>query len=434
MKIFSADAPDFADFFRKLRSRGAAFEPDLLATVAEIIRDVTLRGDDAVFEYTKKFDGHLLAADTVEASGEERRNAAAAVDATDRDILQLAASRIEAYHRHQIAGDWSMTDPEGARLGQRVLPLSRIGIYAPGGKAFYPSTLLMAAIPAKLAGVGEIIVVTPSKDGRLAPLLAAAADIAGVDRIFKIGGAQAVAALAYGTRCVPQVDKIVGPGNAYVAAAKKLVFGQVAIDMIAGPSEVVIIADESADPAFAAADLLAQAEHDEMAAAVLFTPSEELARRVAAEIGNQTRRLPKKGIIEKSLAAYGAIILTRDLAQAVALSNRFAPEHLELMTADPEALLGAVTNAGSVFLGHYTPEALGDYIAGTNHILLTEGTARFSSPLGVYDFCKRMSVLSFPKAAFDTLAARTERFARIEGLDAHADSVRVRMRRDSEDA
>ncbi|HQL00640.1 MAG TPA: histidinol dehydrogenase [Smithellaceae bacterium] len=434
MKIFSADAPDFADFFRKLRSRGAAFEPDLLATVAEIIRDVTLRGDDAVFEYTKKFDGHLLAADTVEASGEERRNAAAAVDATDRDILQLAASRIEAYHRHQIAGDWSMTDPEGARLGQRVLPLSRIGIYAPGGKAFYPSTLLMAAIPAKLAGVGEIIVVTPSKDGRLAPLLAAAADIAGVDRIFKIGGAQAVAALAYGTRCVPQVDKIVGPGNAYVAAAKKLVFGQVAIDMIAGPSEVVIIADESADPAFAAADLLAQAEHDEMAAAVLFTPSEELARRVAAEIGNQTRRLPKKGIIEKSLAAYGAIILTRDLAQAVALSNRFAPEHLELMTADPEALLGAVTNAGSVFLGHYTPEALGDYIAGTNHILPTEGTARFSSPLGVYDFCKRMSVLSFPKAAFDTLAARTERFARIEGLDAHADSVRVRMRRDSEDA
>jgi len=434
MKIFSADAPDFADFFRKLRSRGAAFEPDLLATVAEIIRDVTLRGDDAVFDYTKKFDGHLLAADTVEASGEERRNAAAAVDATDRDILQLAASRIEAYHRHQIAGDWSMTDPEGARLGQRVLPLSRIGIYAPGGKAFYPSTLLMAAIPAKLAGVGEIIVVTPSKDGRLAPLLAAAADIAGVDRIFKIGGAQAVAALAYGTRCVPQVDKIVGPGNAYVAAAKKLVFGQVAIDMIAGPSEVVIIADESADPAFAAADLLAQAEHDEMAAAVLFTPSEELARRVAAEIGNQTRRLPKKGIIEKSLAAYGAIILTRDLAQAVALSNRFAPEHLELMTADPEALLGAVTNAGSVFLGHYTPEALGDYIAGTNHILPTEGTARFSSPLGVYDFCKRMSVLSFPKAAFDTLAARTERFARIEGLDAHADSVRVRMRRDSEDA
>jgi len=434
MKIFSADAPDFADFFRALRSRGAAFEPDLLATVAAIIRDVTLRGDDAVFEYTKKFDGHLLAADTVEASGEERRNAAATVDASDRDILQLAASRIEAYHRHQIAGDWSMTDPEGARLGQRVLPLSRIGIYAPGGKAFYPSTLLMAAIPAKLAGVGEIIVVTPSKDGRLAPLLAAAADIAGVDRIFKIGGAQAVAALAYGTRCVPQVDKIVGPGNAYVAAAKKLVFGQVAIDMIAGPSEVVIIADESADPAFAAADLLAQAEHDEMAAAVLFTPSEELARRVAAEIGNQTRRLPKKGIIEKSLAAYGAIILTRDLAQAVALSNRFAPEHLELMTADPEALLGAVTNAGSVFLGHYTPEALGDYIAGTNHILPTEGTARFSSPLGVYDFCKRMSVLSFPKAAFDTLAARTERFARIEGLDAHADSVRVRMRRDSEDA
>jgi len=284
----------------------------------------------------------------------------------------------------------------------------------------------MAAIPARIAGVREIILVSPVKDGRINPLIAAAADVAGVDRIFKIGGAQAIAAMAYGTQSVPRVDKIVGPGNAYVAAAKKLVFGQVAIDMIAGPSEVVVIADQTANPAFVAADLLAQAEHDEMAAALLFTPSSDLAQAVAGQTHLQMQALPKKTIIEKSLSQYGAVIITEDLRQAVELANLFAPEHLELMVENPRNLLENVRNAGSVFLGSYTPEALGDYIAGANHILPTEGTARFSSPLGVYDFYKRMSVLSFSRQAFEKLSDATQHFARMEGLHAHAHSVQVR--------
>jgi histidinol dehydrogenase len=321
-----------------------------------------------------------------------------------------------------------MTDEDGAEMGQLVLPLRRAGIYAPGGKAFYPSTLLMAAIPARLAGVREIILVSPVKGGQLSPLIAESAEVAGVDRIFKIGGAQAIAALAYGTQTVPRVDKIVGPGNAYVASAKKLVFGQVAIDMIAGPSEVVIIADETANPAFVAADMLAQAEHDEMAAAILMTPYPDLADAVAADIQKQLQKLPKKEIIQKSLLQCGAIIITSDVFQAVELANLFAPEHLELMVENPKGCLGQVRNAGSVFLGSYTPEALGDYMAGTNHILPTEGTARFSSPLGVYDFYKRMSVLSFPKEAFEKLSGPTSHFARMEGLDAHASSVDVRMK------
>jgi histidinol dehydrogenase len=275
--------------------------------------------------------------------------------------------------------------------------------------------------------VQEIILTSPVKDGRLNPLIAAAAEIAGVNRVFKVGGAQAVAALAYGTKTVPRVDIIVGPGNAYVAAAKKLVFGQVAIDMIAGPSEVAIIADEGAQPSFAAADLLAQAEHDEMAAAVLFTPSESLARRVADETQKHRAILPRKNIIEASLSQYGAIIITKDLDQAVELANLLAPEHLELMVENPSFWVQRVRNAGSVFLGNFTPEALGDYTAGANHILPTEGTARFSSPLGVYDFYKRMSVLSFSPEAFIRLSGPTERFARMEGLDAHANSIRVRL-------
>jgi histidinol dehydrogenase len=426
MKLIRADAIEFRDFFQKLRRRGGAFTPDLLASVAQIIHDVSIRGDEALFHYTKKFDGYDPTAATVEATEQERKEAAAKIKPGDRDVIKLAAERIEKYHRHQTASGYSMADENGAELGQRVLPLQRAGIYAPGGKAFYPSTLLMAAIPARIAGVKEIILVTPSKDGLLNPLIAAAAEVAQVDRIFKIGGAQAIAALAYGTQTIPRVDKIVGPGNAYVAAAKKLVFGQVAIDMIAGPSEVVVIADQTANPAFAAADMLAQAEHDEMAAAVLFTPFPDLADRVAAEVQKQMQTLPKKEIIEKSLSQYGAIIITSDIAQAVELANLFAPEHLELMVENPADIVGQIRSAGSVFLGSYTPEALGDYTAGANHILPTEGTARFSSPLGVYDFYKRMSVLSFSQAAFDKLSGPTQHFAQMEGLDAHANSVRVR--------
>ncbi|NLA39958.1 MAG: histidinol dehydrogenase [Smithella sp.] len=426
MKILRADAEEFRDFFGVLRTRGGAFSPRLLADVARIVREVSSRGDEALFSYTRKFDGHDLTPATVEATDAEKEEALAGVKPEDRDVIRLAAARIEKYHRRQIAQGWSMKEEDGAELGQRILPLARVGVYAPGGKAFYPSTILMAAIPAHLAGVKEIILASPVKDGRLSPIMAAAAEAARVDRIFKIGGAQAVAALAYGTESVPRVDKIVGPGNAYVAAAKKLVFGQAAIDMIAGPSEVAIIADSTANPVFAAADMLAQAEHDEKAAAVLFTPDSDLAREVAREIKRQMKTLPREKIIQKSLSSFGAIIITADIDEATALANRFAPEHLELMVENPTNVLRHIHNAGSVFLGSYTPEALGDYIAGANHILPTEGTARFSSPLGVYDFYKRMSVLSFSRAAFENLSEPAQRFARMEGLDAHAHSVRVR--------
>ena len=428
MKIIRADAPDFRDFFQRLRQRGGSFSPEIISSVARIVHDVSVQGDEALFRYTKQFDGHDLTAETVEVTDDEKQEALKKVKPEDREVIGLAARRIEEYHRHQFAQGWSMVDQEGAEMGQLVLPLRRAGIYAPGGKAFYPSTLLMAAIPARLAGVREIILVSPVKRGQLNPLIAESAEVAGVDRIFKIGGAQAIAALAYGTQTVPRVDKIVGPGNAYVASAKKLVFGQVAIDMIAGPSEVVIIADETANPAFVAADMLAQAEHDEMAAAILMTPYPDLADAVASEIQKQLQKLPKKEIIQKSLLQCGAIIITSDVFQAVELANLFAPEHLELMVENPKGSLVQVRNAGSVFLGSYTPEALGDYIAGTNHILPTEGTARFSSPLGVYDFYKRMSVLSFPRAAFEKLSGPTSHFARMEGLDAHASSVDVRMK------
>jgi len=426
MKIIKTDAVDFVEFFRKLRQRGGAFTPELLSSVAEIVSNVAAKGDEALFHYTAKFDGPELNEKTVEATPAQRKEALAQVMPDDWKVIKLAAGRIEKYHRHQIVQNWSVKDEKGIELGQRILPLRRVGIYAPGGKAFYPSTLLMAAIPAHLAGVEEIILVSPVKDGKLNPLIAAAAEISGVQRIFKIGGAQAIAALAYGTKSIPQVDKIVGPGNAYVAAAKKLVFGQVDIDMIAGPSEILIVADKMANASFAAADMLAQAEHDEMAAAVLLTPSENLAREVVREVDKQLKSLARKEIIESSLTKYGAIIITEDIKEAVEMVNLFAPEHLELMVENPEKILKQVRNAGSVFLGSFTPEALGDYISGVNHILPTGGTARFSSPLGVYDFVKRMSVLSFSQEALKKLSKPTVRFAQMEGLDAHANSVIVR--------
>ena len=427
MQIIKANAAEFEDFFHRLRRRGGAFTPELLATVMEIVRDVAARGDAALFDYTAKFDRYELTATTVEVTEEEKKEALSRVRPEDLDVISLAAFRIEKYHKNQTAQNWLVNDEEGVEVGQRILPLERIGIYAPGGKAVYPSTILMAAIPARIAGVEEIILVTPAKDGQLNPLIAAASRVSGVDRIFKIGGAQAIAALAYGTETIPKVDKIVGPGNAYVAAAKKLVFGQVDIDMIAGPSEVVVIADKTANASFAAADLLAQLEHDEMAAAVLFTPEENLAQEVSQEVARQLQTLSRTAILEKSRSRYGAIIITADIDQAIELSNVFAPEHLELMVEDPSDVLSKVRNAGSVFLGSFTPEALGDYMAGTNHILPTEGTARFSSPLGVYDFVKRMSILRFSPEALSKLGRPTAHFARIEGLDAHANSVDVRL-------
>jgi histidinol dehydrogenase len=427
MRIIRTDDAEFEGYFQRTRERGRAFDPELWASVGRIVDDVALRGDEALFDYTARWDGHPVTAATVEASPEERRDAAARVDPEDLAILRLAAGRIERFHERQRQEGWESADEEGVALGQRVLPLSRVGVYAPGGMACYASTVLMTAIPARIAGVGEIILVSPSRDGKLAPLIAAAAELGGVSRIFKIGGAQAVAALAYGTASVPQVDKIVGPGNAYVATAKKMVFGRVAIDMIAGPSEVLIIADGKGEAAFAAADMLAQAEHDETASALLLTPDAAFARSVAAAVEAQLAELPRKEIASRSLAAFGAVVVTRDLPEAVALANRFAPEHLELMVQNPRELLPGIINAGAVFLGMYTPEALGDYTAGPNHVLPTGGTARFASPLGVYDFVKRTSILSFSREALERYGRQTARFARIEGLDGHGRSVLVRL-------
>lgn len=428
MKIIKSNAAGFKKFFNELHRRGGVHSPALLSSVARIVSDVAVQGDKALFKYTAKFDGYRLTAATVEATEAEKRKALAQAKSKDLKVMQLAARRIESYHRHQVAHSFMIKKEAGVEMGQRILPLRRVGIYAPGGKASYPSTILMAAIPARIAGVDEIILVTPAKDGKINPLVAAAAEISGVKRIFKIGGAQAIAALAYGTKTIPQVDKIVGPGNAYVAAAKKLVFGQVDIDMIAGPSEVIVIADKTAKASFAAADMLAQVEHDEMAAAVLLTDSETLAREVSLEIYRQMKTLSRKTTAEKSLTKYGAIIITRSMEEAVDIANSFAPEHLELMVKNPKKILDRVSNAGSVFLGSFTPEALGDYMAGTNHILPTGCTARFSSPLGVYDFYKRMSVLSFSKEAFNKMSNPTAHFAQMEGLDAHAKSVLIRRK------
>jgi histidinol dehydrogenase len=428
MKIIKADAAEFKDFFRELRQRGGAHSPNLLSDVTEIVRDVAARGDEALFQYTAKFDRYELTAATVEVTPAEEKDALSLVRLEDLEVIKSAARRIEKYHLNQIVEGWSAKSEEGIELGQRILPLRRVGVYAPGGKAFYPSTLLMAAIPARIAGVEEIVLVSPARDGKLNPLIAAAAEVSGVKRIFKVGGAQAIAALAYGTETIPQVDKIVGPGNAYVAAAKKLVFGQVDIDMIAGPSEIVVIADNTANVSFVAADMLAQAEHDEMAASVLLTPSESIARQVSQEIDQQLRTLSRKTIMEQSLAKYGAIIITASVDEALDLANLFAPEHLELMVENPAGILEKVRNAGSVFLGSFTPEALGDYLAGSNHILPTEGTARFSSPLGVYDFYKRMNVISFSREALKKLGGQTAHFAQMEGLDAHANSVLIRSK------
>jgi histidinol dehydrogenase len=427
MKIIRTDDREFEAYFQRIRERGGAFDPDLWAAVARIVDDVAIRRDEALFEYTARWDGHVVTAATVEASAMERKDAAAQVAQEDLAILHLAAERIERFHERQRQEGWSVADEEGVELGQRILPLERVGIYAPGGLASYPSTVLMTAIPARIAGVEEIILVSPSRDGRLQPLIAAAAELGGVTRIFKIGGAQAIAALAFGTASIPRVDKIVGPGNAYVATAKKMVFGSVAIDMIAGPSEVVIIADGTGQAAFAAADLLAQAEHDEMASAVLMTPDEAFARKVADEVARQLAALPRHGIASRSLEAYGAVVVTRDLAEALALANRFAPEHLELMVQNPRALLQGIRNAGAIFLGMYTPEALGDYMAGPNHVLPTGGTARFASPLGVYDFIKRTSVLAFSREALGRYGRSTGRFAELEGLGGHGRSVLLRL-------
>jgi len=429
MRLIRTDEAIFEEVFQGIMNRGGGGDPALRTMVESILQDVAARGDAALFEYTAKFDGYVLSPQTVQASPEEIREAAALVDPDDRAVLQLAAARIEKFHRSQIVKDWRDESEDGVRIGQRITPLDKAGIYVPGGLASYPSTVLMAAIPARIAGVKEIVAVTPLRQGTINPLVALAMELAGVNSIFKIGGAQAIAALTYGTASIPRVDKIVGPGNVYVAMAKQLVYGHVDIDMIAGPSEVLVICDHTAPVSFVAADLLAQAEHDDMASAVVLTPNEDTARRIVDELYRQLDNLPRKAIVRRAIDDYGAVIITKDLGEAARLANRFAPEHLELMVENPEELLSEITHAGAVFLGQYTPEALGDYMAGPNHILPTGGTARFSSPLGVYDFVKRTSVLSFTREAFHRYGRQTERFAALEGLDAHGRSISVRLDR-----
>ena len=427
MKVFNTQDKAFVEELDRIVHRKDRVPEEVENVVVGILDDVEKRGDDALFAYTQKFDGIVLSERTVEVSQDEIEAALKTVPPGDIDILDLSASRIRAFHERQRTESWSFIDDNGVELGQVIRPLSRVGIYAPGGRATYPSTVLMAAIPAQVAGVGEIILTSPATGGVMNPLLLVAAHLAGVDRVFKIGGAQAVAALAFGTQSVPRVDKIVGPGNAYVATAKRMVYGTVGIDMIAGPSEIVVIADMTARPEVVAADLLSQAEHDPMAGAVLLTPEGNLAGQVMSEVRRQLQEL-NNPVAAQALADYGAVIVTADTDEAVDIANQLAPEHLELMVTNPKDLLKRVANAGAVFLGHHTPEVLGDYIAGPNHILPTGGTARFSSPLGVYDFIKRMSVLSFSEEALGFYGPRTVRFAEVEGLEAHGRSITTRFR------
>lgn len=398
---------------------------DVSAVVGEIIADVRARGDGALLEYCRKFDRAELK--SLEVSPCELDAAVDSVGPELMRVLEQAAGNIRDFHRRQIRQSFVIAEQEGVVLGQRVLPLARVGLYVPGGTASYPSSVLMNCIPAKLAGVPEIIMTTPATGGQLNPAILAAARVAGVDRVFQIGGAQAVAALAYGTESVPRVDKIVGPGNAYVAEAKRQVFGQVAIDMIAGPSEILIVADGGCNPRHLAADLLSQAEHDKLASAVLVTDSMELAEAVAGEIEIQLARLPREEIARASIENNGKIIVASSLEQAVEVSNELAPEHLELAVSDPFALLPKVKNAGSVFLGRSCPEALGDYLAGPNHTLPTMGTARFSSPLSVDDFVKKSAFTYYTPEALKAVAPGIAAFARKEGLEAHARSAEIRF-------
>ncbi len=429
MRIIRTDQAGFEKIFQKIKNRGG-FSENIWEQVKTIVEDVRKRKDKALFAYTKKFDKWIPTANTIEVTPAEIKKAVAAVKAEELAILKLSAKRVERFHRRQIIKSWSVSDEAGIELGQHISPLERVGIYAPGGLASYPSTVIMAAVPAKIAGVPEIILVTPAKGGNVNPLIIAAAKLSGVTRIFKVGGAQAIAALANGTDLIPRVDKIVGPGNAYVTTAKMVVYQWCwcGIDMAAGPSEILIIADTTADASYMAADLLAQAEHDEMASAILLTPYEVLARKVAVEVTLQLNGLKRKAIASRALADFGAIIVTKDIHEATSIANRFAPEHLELMVRNPKRILAEIKHAGAIFLGHNTPESLGDYMAGPNHILPTRGTARFSSPLGVYDFVKRSSVLFFSRESLQKYGKRAARFADMEGFEAHGKSITVRMR------
>jgi histidinol dehydrogenase len=429
VKLYRTGEAGFDEALERLTSRMEHLSPDVIKTVERILADVRKRGDKALVRYTERFDGLKLSVKDIRVAPSAFREARRRVGRSTLRTLEVAAERIEVYHRRQVENGWFYDEDEEISLGLIVRPLRRVGLYVPGGKAAYPSTVLMNAIPARVAGVEELAMCVPSPTKRPNPVVLAAAQVAGIEEVYRVGGAQAIGALAYGTETVPRVDKIVGPGNVYVAAAKRSVYGVVDIDMVAGPSEIVVVADESAEADFVAADLLSQLEHDELAVAVLFTPSEAVALEVQREVNAQKRRLKRKRIINAALKGLSAIFVVDDLSAAAEAVNAVAPEHLELAVEKPLELLPHIENAGAVFLGHYTPEAVGDYLAGPSHVLPTSGTARFASPLGVYDFLKRSSVIATSREALKKLARPTITLAELEGLDAHAEAVRRRLGR-----
>jgi len=413
------------DFINQLKLRSEKSNKSVDAAVADIIANIRKNGDNAVREYTLRFDGSIP--EKVEITKQEMQELSEQCEPDFVDALKRAANNIKDFHSRQKQQSWLNTNANGVIMGQRVRGLSRVGIYVPGGTAAYPSSVLMNAIPAKIAGVGEIIMVTPpNKDGKPNPDIMAAALIAGVDRVFLVGGAQAVAALAYGTESIPKVDKIVGPGNIYVATAKKQLYGIVDIDMIAGPSEILIIADDTANPKFLAADLMSQAEHDKLASAILLTTSEKIAEQTVTQIYEQMKNLSRKDIIEESLDNFGAVIVCNSISEAIEFANELAPEHLEVCAANPMEFIGKIDNAGSVFLGNYSPEPLGDYFAGPNHVLPTSGTARFFSPLSVDSFIKKSSFIYYTENALKLAQNDIIKLAETEGLTAHANSIQVR--------
>jgi len=421
--------PDFDSGLARLLDWDQTTDPAIESVVRDIIADVRARGDAALLDYTERFDRWVApVAAELEHSLDDCQQALAAIDADQREALELAATRVRAYAEHQKLESWSYTEADGTLLGQQVMPMDRVGLYVPGGKAAYPSSVLMNAIPAKVAGVAELIMVVPTPDGEVNNMVLAAAAIAGVDRVFTIGGAQAVAALACGTDTVPAVDKIVGPGNAYVATAKRMVFGKVGIDMIAGPSEILVICDGQTDPDWIAVDLFSQAEHDEDAQSILVSPDGAFLDRVMESVERLLPQMPRADIIRASLQGQGALIQVRDLDEAIVIANQVAPEHLELSVADPQSMAKRIRHAGAIFMGRYTAEVLGDYCAGPNHVLPTSRTARFSSPLGVYDFQKRSSLIHCSAEGASTLGKTAAILAHSEGLTAHARSAEVRIK------
>ena len=415
------------DLLKRSPNQYSAYEKD----VAKILEDVKWEGDEALFGYTARFDGAHLDAETVRVTEQEIQEAYDQVDEELLGIIRRALHNIRTYHEKQRQNSWFDSRPDGTILGQKVTALARVGVYVPGGKAAYPSSVLMNIAPAKAAGVDEIIMVTPpDKNGKVTPTTLVAAKEAGADVVYKIGGAQAIGALAYGTKSIPKVDKIVGPGNIYVALAKKAVYGHVSIDAIAGPSEILVIADDSANPSYVAADLLSQAEHEELASAILVTTSEELADAVSKEVDRFTAQLSRKEIIQKSLDNYGYILIAESMDEAISIANEIASEHLEIQTKNPYDVMTKIRNAGAIFIGEYSSEPLGDYFAGPNHVLPTNGTAKFFSPLSVDDFIKKSSIIAYSKEALEKVHEDIESFAAAERLTAHANSIHVRFNKE----